>query len=839
MNVVDLNAKWQLRFEDISLGHEQHQFVCAQEDGWMETSLPCDVRLPLINAGIITEPLTGTNCFDSEWIEQKSWWFKKHFNIEELYTDSAELVLDYLDWGAAVYLNGMYLGCHRSVFYPFRKNVKHLLRTGANILCIRLSTGAESVSDETLGEFRDTVSHEKNNGRPDRGDQRRAFLRKPQYVFGWDWAPRAATCGIGSAEIRLRSGISVESVFVRTLSIKNGGPETAAVLSVEAEIENLHPYSTKEESYLLEVLNPDGSAAASIQGEFLLRSGLNTEEVKVELKNPQLWWPNGYGEQPLYTARFSAGGGTAETVFGIRTVTLDMDRRPEHGPISRKFTFKINGISVFCKGGNWIPADSVWQRVSEDKYRRLIEEAQNAGFTMLRVWGGGIYEKEIFYRLCDEKGILLWQDFMFGCGMYPDREEWFRDLVEKEMKYQVKRLRTHPCLALWCGNNENHWAFDQKWYGDACTYFGGEYLYNYLAPEIVRLYSPDTAYWNSSPYGGEHVNDNELGDRHHWHDCMMNPDMQNRITPEKYDEVESSFISEYGYVGPPVKESIQRYFGDQQINVDGAIWRHHNNSFEKDTVKAGIKKHYKDPENLSLDEYLLYAGLCQGLMYAYSLEAMRSKFFCGGALFWMYNDTWGENGWTIIDYYLNRKISYYFVKRAFSPKKLILRAADGTVQVTGCNDTPEAIELDLEYGHISPDGKEKSTKVRHTVLPPRSRELIFTFPLPAGRSEDRIVFVRPASGSGNSGILPEILREQKLRKGGGKNLSADVTAGAEGNLIITVSADSFTHAVHFALGPNFLLSDEYFDLLPGEARTVELLSLDGKAAGDITPHSVH
>jgi beta-mannosidase len=838
MNSIDLNSGWQLRYEDLSTGHEDQQFVCAQEDGWLDTSLPCDVHVPLIAAGIITEPLEGIHCFDSEWIENKSWWFRKQFTVDDLDADSIELLLDYLDWGADIYLNGKYLGCHRSVFYTFRMEVKHLLQKGDNMLTLRLSAGTERVPYDMLGNFKDAVSHERNNGRPDRGDQRRAFLRKPQYVFGWDWAPRVGSCGMGNAQLQFRNCISVESLFIRTLSVTQNGAEHSAVLSIDAEIENLHPFSTKEESYILELLAPDGTAATAVKGEVFLRAGLNTEHITVELQDPQLWWPNGYGGQPLYTARLSIGAASGQAVFGIRTLALDMSRMPERGPGFRRFAFTINSVSIFCKGANWIPADSVWQRVSEEKYRKLIQEAKDAGFTMLRVWGGGIYEKGIFYRLCDEAGILVWQDFMFGCGMYPDREEWFRDLVEKEMAYQVKRLRNHPCLSLWCGNNENHWAFDTKWYGDKLPYFGGQYLYNRLAPEIVRLYSPDTPYWNSSPYGGEHVNDNGTGDRHHWHDCMMNPDMENRITPEKYDEVESSFVSEYGYVGPSVKESIQRYFGDQDIEVGGAIWQHHNNAFEKDTVQAGIKKHYTDPENLCLDEYLLYAGLCQGLMYGYSLEAMRSKLFCGGSLFWMYNDTWGENGWTIIDYYCNRKISYYFVKRAFRPRKLILRAENGTVHVTGCNDTAEALALELEYGHVAPDGTNKSTKTQQAVIAPRSRKPLFTFHVPEGGFSDRIVFVRPAAEHADCGMLPELLREERVRRSGSVHLSTELEEESGGRRKIKVSTDSFAHAVHFALGPDFLLSDEYFDLLPGETRCVDVESVNGKPLGDIYPRSV-
>lgn len=234
-------------------------------------------------------------------------------------------------------------------------------------------------------------------------------------------------------------------------------------------------------------------------------------------------------------------------------------------------------------------------------------------------------------------------------------------------------------------------------------------------------------YWNSSPFGGEHPNNNDTGDAHIWMYHMMNPDMEKRITPEEYDKVTSKFVSEYGYIGPCCKSSIIKYHGGESPDRKSEIWKMHINAFEKDTVAAGIARHYTDSGKLDIDSYILYAGLCQGIIYGYSLESIRFKENCGGSLFWMYNDTWGEVGWTIIDYYLKRKPSYYFVKRAFAPIKLIMREEDGIIKVMGINETSRQVSFDAEYGYISFNGQSKDYRNTALILEPFSKYIVFEF----------------------------------------------------------------------------------------------------------------
>lgn len=832
---LDLNDHWKLRFAPLNYsGLEAALSLAEGEDfspsrplptqktlvsPWFPARLPCDVHTPLIEAGILREPLEGLNSFDSEWIEGKSWWFMRTFPVDGglLKRERVELVLDYADLRSEVYLNGRFLGTHESVHFPFVAQVGPLLREGDNTLIIRLSTGTEGVDAVSAAPYAPSVDKTYR-----RGDERRVFLRKPQYVFGWDWGPRCVTCGIcGDAYLRAGDGAVIRSADFRTRNIHFGSSAARAELSVHAELENLDPAATRE-AVVTAVLSLDGAVVARRTEECLLRSGINFLDLDFAVEDAQLWWPNGMGPQRLYDLNLEVSCGAAcdkigPLRVGVRTLVLNTDRVSDG---ERLFALEVNGTKVFCKGGDWIPADAIYARVSRDKYRTLLTEAKEANFSMLRIWGGGIYEKDLFYELCDELGILVWQDFMFACACYPDEDRRFMDLVSRELSYQVRRLRAHPCLALWCGNNENQWIWDFQW-RHSTEAFGGSRIYDFLAPETVRLLSPGIPYWNSSPYGGAEPNSMALGDRHHWHDCTMNPAMEKRITPEEYDKADAKFISEYGYIGPCSMETIRRYHAGAPVERHSELWNWHNNTFEKDTVVAGITKHYIDAEGLGLEDYLLYAGLCQGLMYGYSLESLRSKEQCWGGLFWMYDDCWGEVGWTIIDYYLDRKPSYYYVKRALSPRKLILRERGGDVIVTGINETAEDCSFTLEYGYLSFDGTARSTEKLALTLGARSRGAVHRFPKPDGDLRRGLVFAAPAEGAVPDAAL--------LRSGVFRDLAvppaepriSDFTNDGQGNAAFSVESPVYAHGVRI-LGVSGRLSDDYFDLLPGRSRRIQV-----------------
>lgn len=844
MGRINLNEGWALREAPLDWQKERAGQVMGLIDGWYtDGSLPLDVHMPLMAAGIIKDPVLADYCFDSEWIEKRSWWFKKHFRYEadESYR-SLELVIESLDVHADIFLNGAYLGHHESAHFPFRKEVSGEVVPGVNCLLIRLTTGLEYVSDQDLAEIGFAVSTEAGNGCPERGDKRRAFLRKPAYVFGWDWCPRAGTVAIAkNAYLECHPIAAIRSINMETLEIKaretdtgkNEAPETGtpdlghtvrirAGLSVE-----LFDITASADTDIQLALFLDGKeAACGALKDVFLSSGLNYFDLHLTVEDAQLWWPNGMGAQPLYEVRafVHCRGRVSEYPsfrYGLREIKLDSRRTDDK---NRDFSFWVNGKRVFCKGGNWIPADPVYARITPEKYDKLVREAAAAHFNMLRAWGGGFYERDEFYDACDRYGLMVWQDLMFTCGAYPDHLTGMYDLIGKELDYQTNRLASRTCMALFCGNNENHVALT-GWYGDAVSLsYGKQYglkTSNVQAPEYVRKNCPWIPYWNGTPYGGAQPNAYNAGDVHYWGEGMMNPDMAVRIEPREFDKVTARFVSEYGYPGPCVKESTENYFDGQPVSRNSKIWNLHNNTFEKLTVAAGIRKNFTEgsDRDLSLDEYLLYAGAVQSLMLEYSLESLRFKHFCGGGLFWMYNDCWGEVGWSIIDYYLNRKISFYGVRRAFAPVKLILREQDGILWLTGCNDTGTDFSFTVNYGYRRFDGGEDAHQAARIELPAYSRVTVLAFEKGNRDPSLGLWYAAPEGVLQSMQIQPALLRPFDVKIATPSKASVEFTKSDTGFKAI-VTAQTYCHLAYFEAPCNVLFSDNYFTLLPGEKREV-------------------
>ncbi len=849
MHIQALNKNWKLRSEELYYDKGYYAEVSEKRDGWYDVkTLPCDIHVPLIEKGEMGDPVIADNCFKCEWIENRSWWFKKVFKAGKELTKSqnSELVIDRLDAEADLFLNGVHLGHHKSATFPFRKDIRDILNEGENTLVIRVTLGLESYSEIELSKIKDFIhAVYKSSGEP-RGDERRVFVRKPAYVYGWDWNLRIATCGIkGDAKIEAYNEIAIRNVKFTTnkLSIES------AEVTIEAEIDNLYPIETLNAVMDLEI-SFEGSAVQTMQKDLFMTAGINYVTFNLTIDEPKLWWPNGMGEQDLYKIKISAStpkGSSDDYEFkaGIRTVKLNTDKIDDS---SRMFFFEINGVPLFGKGGNWETPDSLYGRITDEKYERLISEAKEANFNMFRFNGVNAYERDYFYDCCDRYGILIWQDFTFSCSAYPDEVEWFRHEVEKEIDYQTKRLRNHPCIALWNGSNECQWTLTRFSKGGD-SYFegdkkpaspGGTIMWNEIMPRTIHNNCPDIPYWNSSPFGGKDLNSDEYGSNHRWQTGFMNDDMMVRITPEKYDKIACKFIAEFGCVGPTKKSTIYKYYGSENIDIESSVWKLHTNTFEKETIKAAIAKHYTNPESLSLDGYLLYAGLFQGLMLGYAFESMRNAKNNYGGLVWSFNDCWGEVGWSIIDYYLVRKISFYFVKRALAHKRLILRESQNMVNVICLNDTRELLEFDLEFGYQTFEGEKKNSEVKKVVVQPSSKAVIIA-KFKKG-SHDILKGAYYAWPNEKSGMIPALLRSTDF-----KDLQilqpeirvSDLKVSGE-STVFKVTSDKYVHGLHFGFRDDVLLSDEYFDLLAGESREIIISGIDAPSSIDkINPKYVY
>ncbi|HEM46208.1 MAG TPA: beta-mannosidase, partial [Alphaproteobacteria bacterium] len=437
MTEVSLNGSWQLHDDGLAFRPTDAARVVAETDGWIDQPVPGDIHQGLVAAGRIAPPLLGLNSFDCVWTEQRSWWFRRTFASDPGWAeaDIVELEMHGLDANAHIYLNGVHIGHHPTAFRPFVLDVKPWLQEGApsrlgeNVLLVRLTAGVEEVTEaDTYHCSGVRASTEAGNGRPERGDPRRIFVRKPQYSFGWDWSPRLATTAIGG-NVTLRP---LKTACVREVSLTPTIVGDSVLVNATVTVDQFHYFRTLEGRVSLRLTDADGDEHQA-QTTALLRSGYAYVDLALPIDHARLWWPNGLGEQHQYlvTVELTVGEmliSSQEFLWGLRFIELaSVD----------DFAFIVNGCKVFAKGANWIPADTLYARVSGETYDSRVREARDANFNMLRVWGGGLYEADGFFEACDRYGILVWHDFMFACAPYPDDLPGFRADVEREADYQT------------------------------------------------------------------------------------------------------------------------------------------------------------------------------------------------------------------------------------------------------------------------------------------------------------------------------------------------------------------------------------------------------------------
>ena len=781
--------------------------------GWIPMQVPGDVTCALVDAGIIEEPFLKTNTKKNLWIRDLSWWLIKEFEVtvETLEEDIVRLNIEMLDFNADILLNGMRVAHHENAFCAFSEDVKRFLQVGKNQLVIRLTSGME------LHYPKDSVSYycASDNAICDQ----RVYTRKPQFTYGWDWCQPVPTCGIGrSIEIEAFSGAKVSAARVDTLKLDGGDAEIE--FNFEIEKSNMVQSAETEIEYALEI---DGETVYTGRQTKMLVGGINYVSERVTLKDAKLWWPNGYGAQNLYTftARCTARGVTNEMPakrIGIRTIELDTSKL-EDG--SRNFFFKVNGTRIFCKGGNWVPTDSLYLRTPDSSYKTLVSEGAAANFTMFRMWGGGTYEPDCFYEYCSEYGILLMHDFMYACGFYPDHLDSFLSEAEREAEYQTKRLAHYPCMAVWTGNNEISESYSD-WFPAPVKpdRFYGEKVFNYIQPRAVHRNSPTVPYMPSSPYFGERANLTEEGDVHAWSYFGRDPKTKFKFVYEleAFDRIPARFSSEYGFFGAQMESTVRRYHDGEEMAFDGEIWKHHGEFDRKrSNIDGAINRHITDFSTLDIPGYLTYSGIMQGLLYAELAEAMRQKPYGAGDLIWMYNDCWPETGWTIIDYYLTRKISFYFLKRAFQPRKLIIRKAEGGARVTVINETPEPITAEITCGYMTFDGKTDSLCTKTVEAAPHSWQ---QFDLAVCNDLQNGFYFASAEGFDTADSLRAYYRDYVFPESHAKIEAVE----QDGNdLLVTVSADVYTPFAYLMTSDDRVhYSDNYFTLYPNEKKTIRV-----------------
>ncbi|MDR1971315.1 MAG: hypothetical protein LBQ46_05285 [Treponema sp.] len=848
-----LAGAWKLRPEFIDVGPERFNEVLSrpegpfellrskeggaalrpfpQRKGFLKAQVPCDVLSALIDNEVIPEPLEQDHTERLAWVGDFAWWFIRDFEVSaELFAhEQVRLYIDMLDFKADIILNGIPAFKHKNTFVPFDEDIKRYLKPGKNQIVIRLTGGLEDGYEAA-----DSMSYYSVNG----NHNQRPGMRKPAYTFGWDWCKALPTCGIGRAiYLEGLTGAKIQAFRADTLAIT----ESAAKVRLHFEIDNISVTSADEvilKYSIAEEKTAPGKPVLEKTVELYLPGGANFYEEEIEISSPRLWWPNGYGEQNLYTvcAQVECRGSVskmAEKHIGLRTITIDHSKRPDG---TRNFRFVVNGVAVYCKGGNWVPTDSIYMRTPPEKYRVLVEEAREQHFTMLRMWGGGVYEPDYFYDLCSKNGIMLMHDFMYACAYYPDYREDFLYEAEKEAHYQARRLAHFACMAVWTGNNEIHESYTD-WFPPPMdpAYFYGYKIFNYIQPRAVRAHSPLIPYMPCSPFFGATANDPFAGDIHAWKliSKIENPENLPRseamMKRKRYESLDTlagmvRFSSEYGYHGPLRRSSVERYHAGEKVSFESVSWKHHEYFMGHSKGKnllLHVGYNLFPAESLDEDGYLLYAGILQGVNYRELVEALRRREHTSGALIWMYNDCWPETGWTTVDYYLTRKISFYFLKRAFAPQKLIIRVFEGQAYITVLNESPQALPLELEYGYMSFTGEKGELKTAALSLGKHSFN-----ELPAFEAKGDLLkgfyFVRPLN---NNSIDPAASLRGNYRSYHFPPFKASIVSSQKDgdDYLVTLRGETYVPFAYLTSADDRTkMSDNYVELIPGVDKTIRV-----------------
>ena len=662
----------------------------------------------------------------------------------------------------------------------------------------------------------------------------RVFMRKAQFGFGWDWGPRLPTIGIWRpVELRRERQAAIAGVHFHTLDLDPDGERAAVAVRVEAE------RFAGEEPVTVDIAlsAPDGDPVTE-HAMVLDREGLHLAVTAyLTVEKPRLWWTHDLGEPGLYglCVDLEQDGSVLdhyETRVGIRKLELDQSPDPDE-PGTRFFRFVLNGVPIFARGADWIPADSFVGAIEDERYETLISSARDANMNMLRVWGGGIYEHDLFYDLCDSMGLLIWQDFMFACAVYPDEPPEFVSELEAEAGYQVHRLRSHPCLALWCGNNENQWIHDRTFWDDPHNRVPGALYYHELLPRIVAELDGRTPYWPGSPFGGDDHNDRRQGNVHNWEVWHGNfprrfgEESRRDPTPEnvsylRYAEDMGRFISEFGMHAAPVRETLRRAIPEDQLYHHSPSMDHHNKDDPKNKGDDLMLTVMGLPTDL--DEYVDFSMISQAEGLKFALEHFRRrKPHCSGTLFWQLNDCWPVLSWSVLDYHGFGKAGYYYASRAYSPVLASFKALpDGSIELWLTNDTLSEVEDNLTVRLRTFEGEKIWEENLSAQAPANSS-------LPVARwTADRVSSSpeRYLSVSADHERFPsnrhffaaiKDLRRDPLEP------AVDITQTGEHELKVRLEAPAYAYFVHLEVPDEATrFSDNYFDLEPGEECTISV-----------------
>ncbi len=716
-----LQAAWTFRLLPGNAQLKAH----PEDAQWRTASVPGSVHTDLLAHGVIPDPHAGAPEAQLQWIGLADWEYQARFDVDAatLARPHAELVFEGLDTFAEVVLNDRALLRADNSHRTWRARVDGQLRATGNVLRIvfrspitTLLPGVQAMPHKIAGNYPSPYGDEPRDAMVGN------FVRKPGYHFGWDWGPRYVTAGIWRP-VRLEAWDAqrITDVAVQATALD----ARRADLTVAVDVESA---AARTARLRVAMIDPDGKVAATVERAVMLRKGQQSVSLPFRLDQPRRWWPVGHGEQARYTVRASVDAGTSEAAersirTGLRTVEL---RREEDAKGGQGFAFVINGVPIFAKGANVIPFDMFPARIDPARIRRELTAARDANMNMLRNWGGGYYEDEAFFDIADELGLLVWQDFMFGGGIQPGYDPAFRANVVAEARDNVRRLRAHPSVVLWCGNNEEETAWKDWGHGRdlkaadpafaARVWQGYVDLFGNDLRRVVAEEGLGVPYWSSSPSNDLDTvaNDSTRGDKHYWQ-VWGNP----ALPVQAYLRETPRFMSEYGLQAWPVLRTLEGIIPADELRVDSATVRAHQKFMAGEgnqRLLQYIEREFGTPRDFSDFVYLSQAMQAEGIQLA-ALHHRASRPYTMGSLYWQLNDVWPGASWSSIDYAGRWKALHFHAKRFFADHAVAALRDEGITRISLLNDLQQPLNAQWRMRVMDVDGRQVA-KQQHAVTVP-------------------------------------------------------------------------------------------------------------------------
>ena len=807
------------------------QFELSQDrETWYPAVVPGGVHESLLAAGVIDHPYFGDNEQQVRWVEEVTWWYRTQLDVEPpAEHERVVLVLPSVDTVADVFLDGQLIASHANAFRPLEVEVASgelLLRFSPPLQDLAAPVGAQLTADLMKAFFASEMGPDEKPHEDPPGvlsaDLALTRRRKPTFSWGWDFGPRVPSIGLLQEPYVRRDRVATADWHVRTLHVDVD--KAIAQVGVDVEVDAFGTRGPLSATVTLE--SPTGrrtSVELPLPG---LASNRRASAV-VPVHEAELWWTHDLGTPALYDVTLTVTEGSSTLLrerlrTGLRTVVLDRSPDPEQP--GRCFRFLLNDVPTYSRGANWVPPSTLRGSVTTEQVRRLVGTARRGNMTMLRVWGGGTYEQDAFYDACDELGILVWQDFMFACIDYPSEERALQDEVAREADFQVRRLRNHPCLALWCGNNEVH-GIHRAVYSTLEPNDWGWHFFHGILPDTVSRLSPGTAYWPGSPWADDDprgTNGVHDGDRHAW-EVWHGMDIGaggptefaskgERVHWSRYAHDLGRFISEFGIHASPEQPTLERWTPPGSLSLRSGAFDGRNKDLPKD--KGWALMAHETGEPTTLTEYVDFSMACQAEGLKFGVEHYRRRQpHNNGTLVWQLNDVWPGFSWSVIDYDLVPKAGFYTLQRAYQTVLASFRVHDDRLELWVTNSGLEHVDLTLVVEVLTFGGESVVEEKLQVASPPYSSVAVWTSDV--ARTPDRFAWV-----SGD--VEPNRLFFAPLRE---LPLDGQLIVSARRDEV-TLTARGFCYAARVVTPvPGVVCDTNYVDLRDGESRTIRLSGL--------------